>query len=62
VKAADCEGCGPMLIDVTTRRRLPDDAPEMRAAMAVWETTTAQEREAMHRVTCMGKAVQEAPR
>jgi hypothetical protein len=37
-----CEGCRPVVVDAATGERLPADAPQMRAALGVWEATTEE--------------------
>jgi hypothetical protein len=46
----NCPGCQPALLVATTGRPLPADHPHMIAVMAMWTTTTREEREAFHRV------------
>ncbi len=48
----DCPGCRPALIDSKTRKRLPEDSPEMQAVLGIWAKTTIEERQAFHRFTC----------
>lgn len=47
-----CKDCEPVILDVTTRKPLPEDHPEMQTVLEVWKKTTPEEREAMHEVTC----------
>lgn len=55
----DCAGCRPVLMDANTRQPLPPDSPEMQAVNRMWETTTLDEREAFHRVTCLNSRADE---
>ena len=48
----NCPDCRPILMDVDTGQRMPEDSPEMRVVLALWDETTLIEREAWHRVTC----------
>lgn len=48
----DCPGCRPAMIDIKTRKRMPEDSPEMQAVLGVWAKTTTEERRAFHRFTC----------
>jgi hypothetical protein len=47
-----CAGCRPAMMDVQTGQRLPDDSPEMRVVLGVWNRLTLGERQAWHRFTC----------
>jgi hypothetical protein len=49
----DCEGCRPVILDIDTRRPLPDDHPAMQKIRAIWATTSFQQREAFHNVMCL---------
>lgn len=48
----DCPGCRPAVLDVKTGKPLPDDSEIMVVVNQVWETTTLEERQSFHRVTC----------
>lgn len=47
-----CPGCRPAMLDMQTRRRLPDSDPLMRIVNDLWSKTTLEERQAWHRVCC----------
>jgi hypothetical protein len=49
----NCPGCKPAILDIKTQQPLPDDHVIMQAVHKVWETTTREEREAFHRLTCL---------
>jgi hypothetical protein len=49
----NCEGCRPAILDVETGKVLEDNNPAMRKILAIWETTTLEEREAYHAVMCL---------
>lgn len=48
-----CKGCGPVIINMKTRKPYAEDSPEMIAVMAFWKTTTREERLAFHRFCCL---------
>ena len=52
----DCPGCRPAIMKVRngkpTGQPLPDDSPEMRAVLGVWDALTPGEKQAWHRFTC----------
>jgi hypothetical protein len=48
----DCPGCRPAILDVRTKRPLPDDHPIMQAMLEVWKGTTLEQRRAYHAVMC----------
>jgi hypothetical protein len=48
-----CPGCQPVLIDVLSGKKLPDDDPAVLAMAKIWASTTLPERQAFHRVTCL---------
>jgi hypothetical protein len=48
----NCAGCKPVLADPKTMKPLPDSDPAMRAIDAVWATTTREQRQAFHNITC----------
>jgi hypothetical protein len=48
----DCPGCRPAVVDVETGKVLAKDSPIMQTVLAVWATTTREERVAYHRVCC----------
>lgn len=48
----NCPGCRPRLLDLKSKRPLPENHPTMRTVLQVWEQTTRNEREAYHRVMC----------
>ncbi len=47
----NCEGCRPVILDVTTHEPLPADSAVMRAVNTVWDAAPREEQEAFHRVT-----------
>jgi hypothetical protein len=49
----NCEGCRPAILDLTTGKPLDDNDPAMRKVLAIWETTTLEERKAYHAVMCL---------
>jgi hypothetical protein len=49
----NCPGCRPAIIDVKTKKILPDDDPVMVAMMKIWGETSIYERRAYHRVMCL---------
>ena len=49
----NCPGCRPAIVDTRTGKVLPDSAPEMSAALAVWGRASPREREAFHAVCCL---------
>jgi hypothetical protein len=55
----DCPGCRPVLLDANTRQPLSSDSPEMQAVNRMWSSTTLDEREAFHRVTCLNSRADE---
>jgi hypothetical protein len=55
----DCPGCRPMVLDMQTKRPLPDDSPMMLIINGIWSTTTRDEREAFHRFTCQNSRAPE---
>ncbi len=48
----NCPGCKPVLADPKTMETLPDSDPAMQAINAVWATTTREQRQAFHNITC----------
>ena len=48
----DCPGCQPVVLDVSTGQRMPDDHPIMQSVMAAWKATTLEQRQAYHAVMC----------
>jgi hypothetical protein len=48
----NCPGCRPAILDMQTRKVLPDNHPLMEKMLGVWATTTLGERQAYHRVMC----------
>jgi hypothetical protein len=55
----DCPGCRPALLDMETKKPMPEDSPQMQAVLAVWDTTTPEERQAFHRFTCQNSRTPE---
>lgn len=49
----DCAGCQPALIDHSTGKVIPNNAPIMKAVRQFWKTTTWDERFAFHQATCL---------
>ena len=49
----NCPGCRPAIVDVKTKKVLPDDDPVMSAMLKVWAKTSLGERRAYHRVMCL---------
>lgn len=49
----NCAGCRPVILDVVTKKPLPDNHPAVVTMNRVWAGTSLQEREAFHRVTCL---------
>jgi hypothetical protein len=49
----NCPGCRPAILDIKTKKVLPDDHPVMRAMLEVWAKTSVGERRAYHRVMCL---------
>lgn len=47
-----CRGCKPVLIDLETYQPMSDDAPPMKAILALWETFTLAEKQSWHEFTC----------
>ncbi len=48
-----CPGCKPAMLNLATGARLPDDSPEMKLILAIFDKLTLPERQAWHRFTCM---------
>lgn len=48
-----CPGCRPVLLDQATMEPFAKDHPAMVAVMRVWATTTLEERQAFHDLTCL---------
>lgn len=55
----ECQGCRPAVFHPETGRVLSNDDPVMVKVNVVWETTTREEREAFHRVTCLNSRAPE---
>jgi len=53
-----CDGCKPVLLDLTTGKLLPDDNPAVRAMARIWDQMSLAERQAFHRVTCLNSRAQ----
>ncbi len=47
-----CRGCRPVMLNIATGLRLPDDSPEMKLILAIFDKLTLPERQAWHRFTC----------
>lgn len=48
----NCVGCRPVIINASTGHSFSDDSVEGRMIERVWQTSTPEEREAFHEVTC----------
>ncbi len=55
----NCAGCRPSIMDLTTKKVLPQDSPEMQAVNAVWAETTIEERQAYHSICCQNSRAPE---
>ena len=47
----DCPDCGPVIVDISTGKALPDDHPTMQRIMRAWRGASLAEQEAFWRVT-----------
>jgi hypothetical protein len=54
-----CPGCKPVIVDVKTGLPLPPSDPIAQAVDKLWETTTLEEREAFHRLSCLNDSSDE---